>query len=126
MFYGYLYSASHRRLFRGALYLQNVKKNTRYIVVYIVTIFAQDNVGSSTGSYFTVFRVMDHPPLHHRSYGLVMTDIFTYILVCATMTHLRTVELLRSATFYEICDVCRARGISVVINRRQSPSLVQP
>src|SRR6218665_2840576 len=67
-----------------------------------------------------------------------MTDIFTYILVCATMTHLRTVELLRSAgtfgttfdlltaTFYEICDVCRARGISVVITRRQSPSLVQP
>src|SRR6218665_380761 len=39
------------------------------IVVYIATIFAQNNVGSSTCSYFTVFRVMDPPsPLHHRSY----------------------------------------------------------
>src|SRR6218665_77409 len=97
MLYGYLYSASHRRLFRGALHLQNVKQNTSCIVVYIVTIFAQNNVGSSTCSYFTVFRVMDPPPLHHLSQGLVMTDIFTYILVCATMTHFRTVELLRSA-----------------------------
>jgi len=56
----------------------------------------------------------DPPVFHNRSQGVVMTDVSTDILVCATWTHHGMVELLRSAgtvwttfvhltaTFYEI------------------------
>jgi len=143
MLYGYLYSAYHRRLFRGALYLDSTrmwsKIQAAIVFFYIVTIFAQNNVGSYACSYFTDFRVMNPPPLHHRSQGLVMTDAFTDIFVCATSQNCWVAAILRNILNNICCcdpqehfeqhlfwlqpHITRyvmnvwVRGISVVINR---------
>jgi len=42
-----------------------------------------------------VFREIDHPLLHYRSQAVIMTGVFTDILVCVTGTHLSCCEMPR-------------------------------